>query len=199
MFAVAVNGVADQGMRDLREMPPDLMHPPGVWLGSDKRVASARVGPDGMRKLDRSDSLIMSQRGLSVVFPIDRAFALAPAARDAVIGFRQLVRLKKLAHQPSRFSIQCKKKHAGRGTIQSMHRINVAIDLPPQLEEAVKGSGHTMTLILRLVDLEPGGLIDRDEPFILVKNPKPHDGLVRASPSLVMGFGYSSKSRKIQV
>lgn len=97
-----------------------------------------------------------------------------------------------------RFGVQGIEQYAGCRPVEPMYGIEVGADLFFQKKETVQISGNPMSLIFRRMNVKSGWLINRHEPFVLVKYPKLHGCVIAPRqedvycPDFRLGFPYLS-------
>lgn len=171
MAALTVINVADKGMPDMRHMPANLVHAPGLGLDFGERVARRRIAAHRVGELDMREAPKMGE-GLGRVFSglfnegsVDAPSLGEDAARDSEVCLFYAPLGKGVGEGPGRAGIEGKNEDTRGAPIEAMDRIDPAAELVAEEAQA----GGPIGGRLGAVDDEAAWLGDRGEEGVLVK------------------------------
>jgi len=182
--AVAVGGVADDGVKDVLQVAADLVPPPGAGSDLQQRVAGRGEGPDGKRQFRRGQAPEGGNRFLGDVSAappflktfrnlpqrvVDDGFFAGDAPHDCQVGLADPPLLESVGGAGGRFRRKGEQQHARGGAIQTVHRIDTATCQGPR---QLQGEYRFMPVQVAAVHEHAGGLVDRQEMVVPVKDGK---------------------------
>lgn len=134
MLVATMRPVADDGVKDMCKMPPDLVHPSGFWFYLHQRISRSRVGVRWKIKLAAFNGFVMGDSLLhrSVFFfqwIVNGAGIIGMAAHNGQVGFADFSIGKRFLHGRLCVFIQGEKQYASGFPVETVHGINVLSDL----------------------------------------------------------------------
>lgn len=183
VFTITVHRIANQRMAKSVEMASDLVHASRLGLGITKRIARSRVSFVRDRQFNAMNDLIVRDRlngwVLWAVFwpkrSLDRScIRRQPPAHNAYVTLRYPALAEIRIKAFSGILIESEQEHARSGAIKTMDRIKVAIQLLAQKKKAVLSARNADRPIFGRVNEKSSRLVDRNEPWVLKKDPKLH-------------------------
>ena len=180
VLTLAVLHIADERAREVLQVPPNLVEPPGVWARLDERVAS-----DGFAQPDLRDGVDALGAGFARNGVVDEHVGRRVAAGDREVAFVYTKRVAPRQRKPSRgFRVERKQDDAGRAAVEAVHGEDV---LPDQVTDGLE----QWLVVVRpaAVDHRAGRLVDGHEPVVAEEDTGrgTHGGDAEAEPN---GRGY---------
>jgi hypothetical protein len=179
--ALAVGRIADDRMRDVLQVAAQLVAPAGDRHQRHQRVASARIASDRIRQLDGGQAAVvrdglldrarLRERARFIGFArervVDAPGQRRPAAHDRPIRLAHTVAFEGLAEPAGRVGIKGEQQHPRGALVQPVDRLHAPADL---IAQQLHREAGLVPVDVAAVDQQAGGLVDRDQVFVAVKN-----------------------------
>lgn len=170
---IAVSGIADNGMTQMRHMATQLVGPPRFRPKFDEAKAGTFVATNWIRQFDGGESPVIRDCGLLFFRNflgsqgvVDHASGIRPAAHDSVIKLLRPPPGKLLANRSAGLSVQCEEQDPTRRSVQPMTGVHRLANLVAQHLHSKLGS---LTIQHRPMHKETARLVYGNELIILVK------------------------------
>lgn len=180
--AVAVGGVADDGVEDVFQVPADLVPAAGAGGDFQQGIACRGEVSHGKREFNSGQAAEGGNRfpgtflAVAVLLEtfrnlpqrvVDDGFFVGDSPHDSQVDLAHPVGLESLGGESRRFRRKGEKQHARGGAIQAVHRIDTATrQVPRQLQ----GEYRFVPVQVAAVHEHAGGLVDRQVMVVPVED-----------------------------
>ena len=171
----------------MRKVAAQLVLTAGLRLKFNQAVARGRVAARGQRHLYRCQPFVVGHRQLRIFIGpgkfvgnfvqlfhqriIQHGLPLQPAAHHGVIALLNLMLFKLAGEQVPHFARQAHQQDAGGGTIQAVNGEDV---LPNLIAHGLHHHHFLIAIQPATVDQPARGLINGDQPLVLIKHFQRH-------------------------
>jgi hypothetical protein len=184
VYPFAPGGVADNGVRDVFEMAPQLVLAAGFGREFEQGISRMRVTIDGRGNLDGRQSAKAGERRpgrrairrrqlASVVVEaaaqgmVDPPAFRRPAAHDGEVALDDFVALELAADDARALGVEREQQYAGGALVEAVHRMDMAANLVAQ---ELHGEARFVAVEVAAMDQQAGGLVYGDEVIVAVED-----------------------------
>jgi hypothetical protein len=174
LLAVAVSGVAEDGVSQMSHMPSQLMGPPCPWAKFNPTKTGGRIAPHGIGQFDRGQSSVVRRSRLLFIRIALRTKGIVnfttginPSTDHGVVALTHLLFGEGLTHARAGRPVQGKQQNPAGRPIQPVTRMDWLADL---IAQYLHGKLSRSTIQRSAVNQKASRLMDRHEMAIVVKN-----------------------------